>query len=76
MVFLPACLVAPLHLSTCLIPEIVCPAPVGSDGPGAPDPVEGQATAMQLTVPSLQARLRSPTDSGNQGQNGSGLLEK
>lgn len=77
---LPACLVPPLHLRTCLIPGIACPAPVGSDGPGAPDPAEEQGIAMQLATPPLQARLReepwSPADSGSQGQNGSGLLEK
>lgn len=54
---LPACLVAPLHSSTCFIPGTACPAPVGSDGPGAPDPA-GQGIAMQLAAPSLRARLR------------------
>lgn len=32
MLCLPACLVAPLHSSTCLISGIACPALVGSDG--------------------------------------------
>lgn len=52
---LPACLPGgPTSLKHLLVSGIACPALVGSDGPGAPDPA-GQDTAT--ASPSLQERL-------------------